>query len=208
MLQPFAHSASPALPGARPPDLARVPDIEDDADTSAGDESGADLGDESDRPLGRTLTERVVSAGAWRVRPTGRMNTDNGIAWTGDILKDSTKVGSAEDRGDGGQVRVRFSPRGPESAALHAEFCAAAKVFEPANDFEVDGSFASALADLADEAKSVQRWAKTKTVFRMKGDNHGEWRTINRPYTEAGAAALRAKHADLIEFGNEAVASY
>lgn len=50
------------------------------------------------------------------------------------------------------------------------------------------------------QASQLNRWAKTKTVFRLKGDAPGEFRTLNRPVQSPGVLDhLLKKHGDLIE---------
>lgn len=157
----------------------------------------------------RPLAEKFALIGPWRMKNTGRMKTHDGLAWAGDILKAGQKVGIAEDDGRGGMVLLRWvAPRGPERAALEAEFLAAAKRFNPNSTFEADGRFAGALADLADEVKALKRWCKTKVVFRCKGDAAGSWRTVAIPFSPAVAAKLRAQHPDVIEIVNEVLDQY
>lgn len=60
-------------------------------------------------------------------------------------------------------------------------------------------------ADEVLSAKKAQaqlnRWSKTKTVFRLKGDPKGEYRTLGVPLTDARVLPmLRQKYGDTIEY--------
>lgn len=50
------------------------------------------------------------------------------------------------------------------------------------------------------QAAQLNRWAKTQTVFRLKGDPAGEYRTVGKPVQTPGVvAALTQKYGDQIE---------
>lgn len=48
-------------------------------------------------------------------------------------------------------------------------------------------------------ARVVKRWCSTKTVYRLKGDEKGEYRTVKAKYSPEVAAFLRSKHGDALE---------
>jgi hypothetical protein len=45
----------------------------------------------------------------------------------------------------------------------------------------------------------LKRWAKTKTVFKLKGDKPGEYRTLGAPVTQAYVDHLMKKHGEQLE---------
>lgn len=49
-----------------------------------------------------------------------------------------------------------------------------------------------------EEEKLLKRWSKTKTLFRLKGDPVGEWRTYNTVDPRV-IPQIREKHGDQIE---------
>lgn len=49
-----------------------------------------------------------------------------------------------------------------------------------------------------EEEKNLKRWSKTKTLFRLKGDPVGEWRTYNTVDPRV-IPHIREKHGDQIE---------
>lgn len=48
--------------------------------------------------------------------------------------------------------------------------------------------------------RNLKRWAKTKTVFRLKGDKVGEYRTLGRPYAEGVIPFLRGRYGESLDF--------
>jgi hypothetical protein len=45
----------------------------------------------------------------------------------------------------------------------------------------------------------LNRWCKTKTVYRLKGDKEGSWWSIKTPFSPAVEARLVAKYGDRLE---------
>jgi len=45
-----------------------------------------------------------------------------------------------------------------------------------------DEIFANNLVNDFEELKQFKGWCRKKTVFRIKGDKSGEWRTVNNPF--------------------------
>lgn len=48
--------------------------------------------------------------------------------------------------------------------------------------------------------RNLKRWSKTKTVFRLRSDKDGEYRTLTKPYTPEVVAFLREKFGDQLAF--------
>lgn len=60
-------------------------------------------------------------------------------------------------------------------------------------------SLVNDLVTRALEDKTIKRWCSTKTVFRLKGDKPGEYRTIKANYSLKVAEHLREKHGESLE---------
>ena len=76
------------------------------------------------------------------------------------------------------------------------------------NSFTFKPDADSVMGKLVDDALNARRFArlmKTKTVFRLKSDKDGDWRTLNGgPYSPAARAWLEKKYGDdLGEIMNE-----
>lgn len=123
-------------------------------------------------------------------------------AYAADIWIDGKKVGEARNDGGGGETIIHIMPR-----ALHekAEAFCKAMPNEPEHDLEMNlelyiDLMAEQMIRNQEELKQYKRWCKKETVFRVKGDPAGEWRTIKKqPYEPRVAEAIRKKYADQLE---------
>lgn len=122
-------------------------------------------------------------------------------AFNADLWIDGKKVGTAENDGHGGSNLLRFDDRKVEQA-----FYAWAKTLPPekssfgGGDLAMDGDFyISLLVGKYEEEKQYARWCKTKTVFRLKGDKAGEWRTLARLYSPAAKEWVVKTYGDKVE---------
>lgn len=48
--------------------------------------------------------------------------------------------------------------------------------------------------------RTLKRWSKTKTIFRLKTDQDGEFRTMSTPYAAEVAQFLTGKYGDSLDF--------
>ena len=48
--------------------------------------------------------------------------------------------------------------------------------------------------------RNLKRWSKTKTVFRLKDDKDGEYRTLSKPYAPGVVPYLAGKYGQSLEF--------
>jgi len=72
------------------------------------------------------------------------------------------------------------------------------ETFEPEDRFVVD------LVDDFEEAKTLKRWCRTKTVIILKGDAKGNYHTFNDKYSAAMKAYIEKKYGDQVaEIVNE-----
>lgn len=64
---------------------------------------------------------------------------------------------------------------------------------------EPEDMFVAALVDDYEAAKQVRRWCRTKTLFRLKGDDEGSYRTVNAKYSDRVRAFIEGKYGDKVE---------
>lgn len=122
------------------------------------------------------------------------------VCFSADIKLDGRKVGDASNRGHGGPTDVHWDD---VEAGKQIATYAATKY--------PDSKFVSAVESLIDdmvfdaqEEKQYRRWCKTKTVFRLKGDKEGEWRTFNVVYNKTvHRPQLEKRYPNLEEVLNE-----
>ena len=63
--------------------------------------------------------------------------------------------------------------------------------------------YISLLLEKAQEEKTLKRWCKSNTVFRLPQDKKGTFRKIKVPFTPAVKTALFAEFKNQIEFIND-----
>lgn len=124
------------------------------------------------------------------------LKTFNGMEGGGyecNIYRDKVKVGTAMNEGSGGDDHFHFTSREEETAFQDA----AGKWYETSrskteweswckeNSMSLDvrpqhkmESWVSETMSGMEEQKRLKRLSKTKTLFRLKGDEAGVWRTI------------------------------
>jgi len=131
------------------------------------------------------------------------------LCYTADICLDGKTVGSAYNQGCGGPDDYHFADK-----AVGASLRAYAASLPPVDmskygteplpmDLELlIGDLLNA-HEAAEHEKKVaaqrKRWCKTKTVFRLKGDDFGVYRTINATYSPNVKSHIVAKYGDKVE---------
>lgn len=84
----------------------------------------------------------------------------------------------------------------------------------PATPSSIDGQllpmdderYVDQLLNQYEEQKSLKRWCKNQTVFRLKGDKPNSWRIFKIPYDAKVKEKIVATHGDKIErIGNEEI---
>jgi hypothetical protein len=68
-------------------------------------------------------------------------------------------------------------------------------------EFEFDklDQIVDALLVRWEKGKQLARWCKQETIFRLKGDKPGSWRSVKKPFTPAIEAAILKTHGDKVE---------
>jgi len=66
--------------------------------------------------------------------------------------------------------------------------------------------FVDGLVSNYEETKQLKKWCKTKTLFRLKGDKEGEWRTIKNQFCDRVKNYITKTYGnELLEIANERV---
>ena len=121
------------------------------------------------------------------------------LAFTADIYLDGKKVGDVSNRGNGGCNLYYWNDK--EAEKKITDF---AVKTETEFNFEQVDTLLSKMIDNMEIAKKERRACKTKTAFRVKGQDKSVFYTINVPYSPLVKSQLEKKYgAELTEILNE-----
>lgn len=144
--------------------------------------------------------------------------SDETNCFEAELWVDGEKLADVLNRGQGGENEYRvvrdptYGQNNPKWAAF-VKYCKAQpphfyndgsghKIPLPSNtELVVDDLLQKWLTRDDDRRAQAQikRWCKTQTVFRLKGDEKGRWRTVKAPYSERVKQYLTLKYGDKIE---------
>lgn len=137
--------------------------------------------------------------------------SDETNCFSAEVWVDGKKLADVQNDGKGGcNMYYPVDGRGNPKWAEFEEWCKA----QPHEfDFEYEDQVVGALFTVwleKDNAKrqqaQIKRWCKTKTVFRIKGDEPGTWRTVKHAYDARVKEYMVKKYGDTIEtIANEGV---
>ncbi len=121
------------------------------------------------------------------------------LCFSADIHLDGKKVGEVSNRGIGGCNEYHWNDN-----AVGEKIWAHARATETRFNFDQLDTLLDKLITKFEEEKQFKRWCKTKTVFRLKGDKQGEWRTFQVVYNkERHRPQLEKRYPNLEEILNE-----
>lgn len=137
------------------------------------------------------MAEEVTSVKNWKGR--------DGIGYQATLVFAGVKTAIGTDEGNGGCMRwdVLDVERFQMWAAAHG----VPEPFETGRVVKCDTPLDMLFAELVDrheQAKTLRKWCKRSTVFRLPTDKEGTYRTLNRPYTVGVRATVLDKHPDAI----------
>lgn len=113
------------------------------------------------------------------------------------LYVDGTRAAVVSNEGQGGPNR--YHPVNAKGRELLEKAEAYAKGLPPLQsdygplDFDLD-LLVHDLVERYEETKTLKRWSKTKTVFRLPEDEKGAWRTVNQPYNQRVVDYIRGKY--------------
>lgn len=143
------------------------------------------------------------------------LNTSDGVAWTATVYKDGKRIGTAEDRGDGGSARLYVSDRAEEvslvewareeadGSGLWMEEYTKRTIkvhhvggdkdgtqgYEPQFDVEMALAYLMEVADLNKKAKSAIVFRVSKGVDPRIGEEYNTYTLKNdRPWSHESVA--------------------
>ncbi len=146
-----------------------------------------------------------------------KVKTFNGMEGGGyeaDVYLGKKKIAHAFNEGSGGCDHLHFfdrADRAPFEAFVVAWYETSTAKTEwqklteqyggdpnASNDFKME-SWIGSIIDRMEEEKWLKRNSKTKTPFRLVGDDPGNWRTVNAPISAEVATWIRNKYGDQVE---------
>jgi hypothetical protein len=141
--------------------------------------------------------------------------SDETYCFSADVWVDGKRVATAQNQGCGGDTMVRGVTQVPSSRRDFLAFEAHCYTLPPTKHdldghvFEVKSTPDSVVDDLFEEwlkkdcerkeNAQIRRWCKTKTLFQLKGDPEGSWRTIKAPYSDEVREHIARKYGDRLE---------
>jgi hypothetical protein len=111
------------------------------------------------------------------------------LCFSATLYVDGKKAANVQNNGHGGCHRYHW-----EDETLGARVNALAKTQPLEIQSEHLDQLIDALIVQKETRKFLARQMRKKTLFRLKGDKKGEWRTINSPYTSAVEAFIVKKY--------------
>ncbi len=143
--------------------------------------------------------------------------SDETNCFSAEIWADGKKLADVSNRGCGGEND--YYPVGGYVNPKWAEFVRWCKANPPliSDDMTLNMNTDLVVGELFDECireedirrqqAQINRWCKTQTVWRLKGDKPGTWHTRKVPYTPLVGKVLRDKLGDTLEtIANEVTA--
>lgn len=137
--------------------------------------------------------------------------SDETTCFSASLYIDGRKEAEVANRGCGGSNEYRFADR--ETEQRFYAFCKSLPPIPPddkwPHEMAMDADlYIDQLLMVFQENKELQRWCKKDTVYRLKGDKPGTWRTLRSRtgpvFTPAVKAELQKRHGDqLAEIANE-----
>lgn len=127
--------------------------------------------------------------------------TDDGIAWSAEIVKDGIKVLYAYNRGDGGETSYNVL-----NPALFKQFEALAKDLY---EIESVGQLSGLIADSTENFDRIKQQCINQTLIEVKGDQSGEYRIVPRKLNDSVRVKIRSLYGqDLICIINDQLVEF
>lgn len=128
------------------------------------------------------------------------LNTPDGRAYNCSLAYQGKKMAEVHYAGNGGEVLIRYADPKFENTfrAWLKALPPLASEYSPEGLQWNDGLFIDELVDDVCEKKALDRISKKKTIFRLKGDEVGIWRELNKVGPDAVLWAVN-KYGDKIE---------
>lgn len=162
---------------------------------------------------------------SYSVKNVKTFRGNEGTGFNATLYRDNKKVALVDDDAWGGcyswdwldydqpKVEVTFKNHKGEDYTIkvtpeHAAYIEFLKAQGKDGEFEFEDSYAGELVNKFLEMRDYKRWCKKQTVFRLKGDKPGEWRTLGLLFSDPRAKKYLADKygAQVEEILNERIA--
>jgi hypothetical protein len=135
--------------------------------------------------------------------------SDETLCFSATLYIDGTRAGVVSNRGCGAPHEFQFQDRKLEKSFY--EWCQqqpphpADASFPYSLPMDADLYISLLLGDM-ETNKQIKKWCKKQTLFRLKNDPKGEWRTLKLPFNQQVKERIIAKYGDQIaEIANERI---
>lgn len=146
---------------------------------------------------------------------TGR----EGYGYECSLYCDGKKVAKVLDEANGGEcyfswddyksekVKVTYERYGtertvkatPAEAAFYEHLKGKTYEFYGETNNHCQDTYVGHLVEVYEQNKQIKKWCKKETVFRLKGDKEGSFRTVKAPYDSRVQAFIDKKYGDKVE---------
>lgn len=123
----------------------------------------------------------------------------DGYGFNVDLLKDGRRIAFVIDEGCGGCLHFEWLDI-KDKGVLEEHVKTLPPLKSQYGDMVLDiDLFVSSLVDEHESEKKLKRLCRTKTLFRLKADEVGSYRVINRQYDEKVKDFIKGKYGDGVE---------
>ena len=123
-----------------------------------------------------------------------RALSEETTCFTATLWADGRRVAKVGNRGTGGCNDWRWLDQDAQQS-----FMAQARAAYPKETFEQEDSLIGRMMSRIDNIARFKRHTKTTLLFRLKGDEHGLWRSVNHGTLDGQREYLRKAHGDKVE---------
>ena len=116
------------------------------------------------------------------------------LCFSASVYIDGKRAGEVCNRGHGGCNNYHWFDR-----ELGKKFVKFANEQDTEFDFEKDDHLIGELVDDYEEQKEVRGWCRKQTVFRLKGEEKGAYRTLTVKYGEKAKKYIEDKYGDKVD---------
>ena len=127
--------------------------------------------------------------------------SDETLCFSAEVWVDGRAIAYANNQGTGGENNYHVIPDMKPAWDKVLDHVKA----QPAHEYQgitlpysIDQLIDELIAK-QEERKQLKRWCKTQTVFRLKGDQPGSWRTVKSIFTPAVKEYMVKKYGNTIE---------
>ena len=151
----------------------------------------------------------------YTVKNVKTFDSHDGGGYNCTLYRENKKIATAHDGGYGGGVELHWLDRdtGKKENGLPVlqpsiesiRFYDMIKDLEPVQYHEEplsynDNMFVGELVNEYELNKQYKRWCRKQTVFRVKGDPEGEFRTLNASYIDRTVDFIKAKYGETLDY--------